>query len=99
MKLAKLVELRMKVNLINEKMARAEKETEEITKDQERFRENIEALAKTPDAKQLIARYIAKANDQESRLEQINREKQTMAAEKDNLERELAVEIKNLEVQ
>jgi len=89
----------MKVNLINEKMARAEKETEEITKDQERFRENIEALAKTPDAKQLIARYIAKANDQESRLEQINREKQTMAAEKDNLERELAVEIKNLEVQ
>jgi len=98
-KLAKLVDLRMKINLINEKMASAEKETEEITKDQERFRENIEALSKTPDAKQLIARYIAKANDQESRLEQINREKQAMITEKDKLESELATEIKNLEIQ
>ena len=76
----------------------SEKETEEITKDQGRFRENIEALAKTPEAKQLIARYIAKANGQESRLEQINKDKQLMGEEKDKLERELAIEIKNLEI-
>lgn len=99
LKLTKLVDLRMKINLINEKMESTEKEIGEITKDQERFRENIEALAKTPDAKQLIARYIAKANDQESRHEQINRDKQAMAPEKDNLERELTAEIKNLEIQ
>jgi hypothetical protein len=96
--LAKLIDLRMQINQINAKLALAEKETEEITKDQARFRENIEALSKTSEAKQLIERYIAKANDQESRLEQLNKDSQSMTNEKDTLERELANEIKNLEI-
>ena len=97
-RLAKLINLRMRINEINAKLALAEEENEAITKDQERFRENIEALAKTPEAKQLIARYIAKANEQESRLEQLTRERQTMTNEKEALERELATEIKNFEL-
>lgn len=97
-RLAKLIDLRMKINEINAKLASSENEIEEITKDQERFRENIEALAKTPEAKQLIERYIAKANEQESRLEQIKKEREALTAEKQTLERELAVEIKNFEV-
>jgi hypothetical protein len=97
-KLAKLIDLRMRINQINAKLAAFEEEIESITKDQERFRENIEALAKTPEAKTLIARYIAKANEQESRLEQINSEKRNLLTEKENLERELAIEIKNLEI-
>ena len=97
-KMSKLIDLRMQINAIDAKLMSNEKETAEITKDQERFRENIESLAKTPDAKQLIVRYIAKANDQESRLEQITKDKQTLIADKDRLERELAVEIKNFEI-
>ncbi len=97
-RLAKLIELRMKINEINAKLEASESESEEIRKDQERFRENIEALAKTPEAKQLIARYISKANEQESRLEEITRQRQVKLMEKDGLERELAVEIKNFEI-
>jgi hypothetical protein len=97
-RLAKLIDLRMKINEINAKLTTSENEIEEITKDQERFRENIEALAKTPEAKQLISRYIAKANEQESRLEQIRKDREALAAEKQTLERDLAVEIKNFEV-
>ncbi|MGE3466042.1 MAG: hypothetical protein AB7J13_03845 [Pyrinomonadaceae bacterium] len=97
-KMSKLIELRMQINQINTRLLANETETAEITKDQERFRENIEALAKTPDAKQLIVRYIAKANDQETRLEEINKDRQSMIAEKDRLERELATEIKNFEI-
>ena len=97
-RLAKLIDLRMKINEIDAKLASSEEESEVITKDQERFRENIEALAKTPEAKQLIARYIAKANEQESRLDEITRARQTMTSDKDKLERELAVEIKNFEI-
>lgn len=97
-RLAKLIDLRMQINQINSKLDATEKEVEEITNDQGRFRENIDALAKTPEAKQLIARYIAKATDQESRLEQIGKDRQTMTAEKDRLEREFAVEIKNFEI-
>lgn len=98
-RLAKLIDLRMKINDINLKLTRSEAENESISKDQERFRENIEALSKTPEAKQLIARYIAKANEQESRLEQITKERDAMIAEKERLERELAIEIKSFELQ
>jgi hypothetical protein len=97
-KMSKLIDLRMQINQINSKLQANETETEEITKDQARFRENIESLAKTPDAKQLIVRYIAKANDQESRLEQINKDRQSMIAEKDRLEVALATEIRNFEI-
>jgi len=93
-----LIDLRMKINEINAKLASLEVESETISEDQGRFRENIEALAKTPEAKQLIARYIAKANEQESRLEEITKNRQAMANEKDKLERELAIEIKNFEI-
>ncbi len=97
-KMSKLIDLRMKINDLNEKLQKADSEVEEITKDQERFRENIEVLTKTTEAKQLIVRYIAKANEQESRIEQIVKEKQAMSAEKGQLERELAIEIKNFEI-
>ncbi len=97
-RLSKLIDLRMQVNAINAKIAKSEAEAEAISKDQERFRENIEALAKTPEAKTLIARYIAKANEQESRLEQMSKDKQALTEEKERLELQLATEIKNFEV-
>ncbi len=97
-KLAKLIDLRMRINQINAKLESFEAEEKRISEDQTRLRENIEALAKTPEAKQLIARYIAKAGEQESNIEQMQRERQTLKTEKENLERELAIEIKNLEI-
>lgn len=97
-RLAKMIDLRMKINDINAKLDAFNREVSEITTDQNRFRANIESLAKTPDAKQLIARYIAKANEQETRLEAINKERQTLAQQKIALEREMATEIKNFEV-
>ena len=97
-KMAKLIDLRMQINTINTKLASSALETDEISKDQSRFRENIDSLSKTPDAKQLILRYIAKANEQETRLEQINQERRSMQAEKERLEHDLAEEILKFEV-
>lgn len=97
-KLEKLIALRGSINLVSQKMQTLMAEVTSITQDQARFRENIESLAKTPEAKQLITRYIAKANEQETRLEQIEAERKAAQAEKERLERELAVEIKNFEV-
>lgn len=97
-RLERLIELRGSINLISQKMQILTAEVTSITQDQARFRENIESLAKTPEAKQLITRYIAKANEQETRLEQIEAERKAAQAEKERLERELAEEIKNFEV-
>lgn len=97
-RLAKLIDLRIKINQTNAKIEADGKEAAEISQDQARLRENIEALGKTPEAKRLIARYIGKADEQESRLEQIDTEKKSLQAEKERLENELAVEIKNFEI-
>ncbi|HMQ02852.1 MAG TPA: hypothetical protein PKD26_02955 [Pyrinomonadaceae bacterium] len=97
-RLGKLIELRLKINDTEARLEAAEDESEAISKDQERFRANLETLSKTTEAKQLIGRYIAKANEQESRLEQITKERKNLQAEKEKLERELAIEIKNFEL-
>lgn len=98
-KLARLIELRANVNRIAARLKSFDDEEKSIAEDQARLRENIEALAKTPEAKTLIARYIAKADEQESRLEAIGRERQTLAAERERLEAELAAAIGNFDLE
>ncbi|HVE60017.1 MAG TPA: hypothetical protein VNB22_24600 [Pyrinomonadaceae bacterium] len=93
-KLEKLIDLRIKIAEIETKLDSFDAEVEKIEEDQKRLRENIETLSKTPEAKTLIARYIAKANDQETRLEDMEKERKTLEAEKVRLEGELTREIR-----
>ncbi len=98
-RLEKLIELRQQINQVGVRLQVFQQEEQRITEDQKRLRENIEALAKTAEAKALIVRYIAKAGEQETRMEQIETERKAAQAEKERLERELATEIKNFEMQ
>lgn len=93
-KLEKLIDLRTAVTQINLKLKALDEEVENISADQKRLRENIEALSKTAEAKALITRYIDKVNQQESRLEEIEKERQAMQAEKQRLETELSSAIR-----
>ncbi len=93
-KLEKLIDLRIKIAEIENKLNSFDAELEKIEADQKRLRENIETLSKTPEAKTLIARYIAKANDQETRLEEMEKERKTLEAEQTRLEGELTSEIR-----
>ena len=97
-KLEKLIDLRTQINSISVKLEGFEQEEERIAEDQKRLRENIEALSKTPEAKSLITRYIAKADEQETRIEQIGKERQTLLAEQTRLENELAAAIGAFEI-
>ncbi len=97
-RLEKLIGLRMRINDLKSKIATSAQEEDAISKDQARLRENIEALTKTPEARQLIARYIAKANEQETRIEQLAKDKVTLRSETDQLERELALAIKDFDL-
>ena len=62
------------------------------------MRENIETLSKTPEAKTLITRYVEKVNNQETRLEQMQKERQDFESQKQKLEIELRMEINNFEL-
>jgi hypothetical protein len=97
-RLEKLIDLRARMGQIDIKLGTLRNEEQQISNDQKRLRENIEALAKTPEAKTLIARYIAKANEQETRLEEMDKERKTIIAEKEKLEVELALEIRMFEI-
>jgi hypothetical protein len=93
-KLQKLIDLRSQINQIEAKLNGFENEEEKISEDQKRLRENIEALSKTPEAKALITRYIDKVNVQETRIEAITKERETLNAQKQELERQLSAEIR-----
>jgi uncharacterized protein YfcZ (UPF0381/DUF406 family) len=69
-------------------------EVEAIEADQKRLRENIEMLKGTAEAKQLITRYIAKADTQESRLEQIEKEMKAAETEQAQLKIQFAAAVK-----
>ncbi|MGH9755484.1 MAG: hypothetical protein ACREA2_22115 [Blastocatellia bacterium] len=73
--LEKLIDLKLRIGKEHSRIEALDKEAEEIGDDQKRLRENIATLKNTNEAKQLVARYIAKAGEQETRLEGITKEK------------------------
>src|SRR5262245_61942913 len=73
--LEKLIDLKSRIGKESSRIEALNKEAGEIGDDQKRLRENIATLKNTNEAKQLVARYIAKAGEQETRLEQISKEK------------------------
>lgn len=98
-RLEKLIDLRAGISQIDNRLAGFEIEVGQISADQKRLRENIEALSKTAEAKTLITRYIEKVNQQESRIEEIEKERRSLAVEKQRLENELFNEIRSFSIE
>ncbi|MGH9945181.1 MAG: hypothetical protein ACRD9R_22755, partial [Pyrinomonadaceae bacterium] len=94
--LQRIIALKQRVASLNSRSESIDEEVEEIGKDQERLRENITALNGTAEAKQLIARYVAKADQQETRIESLTKEKQTVAVEQAQLQGQLETAVRAL---
>ncbi|MCA1643680.1 MAG: hypothetical protein LC785_17455 [Acidobacteria bacterium] len=97
--LQQLIDLKTRVAALDTRSAAIDQEIEEIGADQKRLRENIEALTKTAEAKQLIERYIAKADRQETRIEELTKEKQAVAEERARLQAQLDAAIRAMTVE
>jgi hypothetical protein len=96
--LQNIIELRGRVAAAELRIAAIDKEIREIGDDQKRLRENIEALTKTAEARQLITRYVAKADEQETRIEQLTKDKQAATAERQQLQAQLDAAVRSLEL-
>ncbi len=94
--LEKLIELKSRIVKEESRIKALEEEAEEISEDQKRLRENIATLKNTNEAKQLVTRYIAKAGEQETRLEAIAREKREAQGELARLTQELGRAVRAL---
>ncbi|HWN08323.1 MAG TPA: hypothetical protein VNO50_03470 [Pyrinomonadaceae bacterium] len=94
--LEKIISVKTEIAAIGAAVEGLDREAAEIEKDQARLRENIKALNETADARSLIARYIAKANEQETRMEQLTVERRTKAAARQQLQLQLEAAIRSL---
>src|SRR5207244_10200055 len=92
--LEKIINIKGRIVECAARIEAIDKEAGEIETDQARLRENIKALVQTADARQLIARYIAKAGEQETVMEQLAKEHKAKAAERVQLQTELAAAIR-----
>jgi hypothetical protein len=91
-----ILDIKSRIASLDQKLADISREVSEISSDQNRLRENIKALKETAEAKQLIERYVAKANDQETRMEQIASERKSISAERAKFQTELDNAIRTL---
>jgi hypothetical protein len=96
--LQKIVEIKSRIAAIDARLQAIEAEITEIGQDQTRLRENIETLSQTAEAKQLIARYVAKADQQETRIEQLTKERQAANEERGRLQPQLDAAIRALSI-
>ncbi len=70
-----IVDKKTEINDLTEKIDSLDKEQNDIFKDQERLRGNLERLNQTPEEATLRQRYIRQLNDQENRLNAIGSER------------------------
>ncbi|HEV7744945.1 MAG TPA: hypothetical protein VGO56_08105 [Pyrinomonadaceae bacterium] len=93
-----IINLKGQIADIGNELKELESEAEEISTDQDRLRENIKALGETAQARQLITRYVSKANEQESRIEQLASERRTKTAARLRLQLQLDAAIRALAI-
>jgi hypothetical protein len=96
--LEKLIDIKSRIAAVDTRLNAINKETAEIAEDQARLRENIKALTATAEAKQLISRYVAKADEQESRIEQLTKDRKALADERTRFQLELDAAIRSLDI-
>jgi uncharacterized coiled-coil protein SlyX len=87
--LERIIDLKSRMAAAEARIETIDREVTEIGADQQRLRDNIKALTATAEAKQLITRYVAKADTQETRLEELNKDKQAQHAQAERLQIEL----------
>jgi hypothetical protein len=94
--LEKIIDIKSRIAMNEARQQTINQEATEIGQDQQRLRENIKALTATAEARQLIARYVAKADTQESRLEQLEKDRRAAVDERARLQAELEAAIRGL---
>jgi chromosome segregation ATPase len=73
-----------------------EEETQKIFDNQQRLRENIKALKGTPEEKPLLQRYTQQLNEEESRLEALQKQNNQLTAQIESAQAQLDAAIQKL---
>jgi hypothetical protein len=95
----KIIEQKGKVSALDAEIASRNDETQKIYDDQQRLRENLKALKGSAEERALTQRYTQQLNDQETRLEAIDRQLTDLQARRAQAQQELDKTIENLSLE
>src|SRR5262249_38260867 len=94
--LESITNLKTEMAVLARQISEKQAEITTVTKDQERMRENLRALGKTEDEKQLVQRYVAKLALGEAQLERLRREEKKLKEEREKKQYQLDDKIRKL---
>lgn len=94
--LESVVEMKVQISALNRQLAEKRSEITGITRDQERMRENLKAMGKSEEEKQLVQRYVGKIAQGEDQLERLRLEEKKLIEEKDSRQNQLEDRIRKL---
>jgi chromosome segregation ATPase len=95
----KIIEQKGKVSALDAEITSHNDETQKIYDDQPRMRENLKARKGSAEERALTQRYTQQLNDQETRLEAIERELKDRQAKRAQAQQELDKTIENLSLE
>ena len=91
-----ILELKSQIAALDQQLRAKQQEINTVVKDQERMRENLRALGKSDEEKQLLARYVAKISQGEDRLEKLRGEEKELIEQRAALQRQLDETLRKL---
>ncbi len=93
-----IVDKKTEINDLTQKIESLDKEQNDIFKDQERVRGNLQRLGQTPDEATLRQRYIRQLDGQENRLAAIRTEREKLDSSRAGAQKQLDVLIQKLSI-
>jgi hypothetical protein len=94
--LDKILDIKTQMATLASRVEQIDSDLEEISTDQGRLRENIKALKDTAEARELIARYVSKAGQQETSIEKLRTDKKSATDQQEQLQIQLTQAIRSL---
>ena len=94
--LARIVAKKNEINELNKKIAALEAEQTEIFRDQERVRENLRRMGRTPEEANLRQRYIRQLEQQENRLAALRTQRAQLQSARAAAQKQLDQMLQNL---
>lgn len=91
-----VVELKSQISSLNRQVSEKQLEITGITREQERMRENLKAMGKSEEEKQLVQRYVGKIAQGEDQLERLRQEEKKLFTERSALQRQLDDRVRQL---
>ena len=96
--LENITELKTQIAVLSSEITGKQNELSTIARDHERMRENLRALGKSEEEKQLVQRYVSKLSQSEDQLEGLRQEEKKLQVERNNLQRQLDERVKKLAI-